>query len=81
MQQKKQKKWVIKVIIFLKKIRKEFSKINLLLLFGLKKIEIYELSVTQKEKNSTIHNQMSHESSIKIRYMDWETYSLTEKKK
>ena len=24
---------------------------------------------------------MSHESSIKIRYMDWETYSLTEKKK
>uniref|UniRef100_A0AAU7VF80 Protein TIC 214 n=1 Tax=Quercus brevicalyx TaxID=3228712 RepID=A0AAU7VF80_9ROSI len=77
---KETKKWVIKVIIFLKKIRKEFSKINLLLLFGLKKIEIYELSETQKEKNSTIHNQMSHESSIKIRYMDWETYSLTEKK-
>lgn len=46
----------------------------------MKKIEIYELSETQKEKNSTIHNQMSHESSIKIRYMDWETYSLTEKK-
>lgn len=47
---KETKKWVIKVIIFLKKIRKEFSKINLLLLFGLKKIEIYELSETQKEK-------------------------------
>ena len=51
---KETKKWVIKVIIFLKKIRKELSKINLLLLFGLKKIEIYELSETQKEKNSTI---------------------------
>ena len=47
---KETKKWVIKVIIFLKKIRKELSKINLLLLFGLKKIEIYELSETQKEK-------------------------------
>ena len=33
----------------------------------LEKIEIYELSETQKEKkNATIHNQMSHESSIKI---------------
>ena len=38
-----------------------------------KKIEIYELSETQKEKkNATIHNQMSHESSIKI----WNVYTV-----
>nr|WPW47831.1 hypothetical chloroplast RF19 [Fagus crenata]WPW47913.1 hypothetical chloroplast RF19 [Fagus crenata]WPW48159.1 hypothetical chloroplast RF19 [Fagus crenata] len=75
---KETKKGVIKVILFLKKIKKELSKRNLL--FGLKKIDLYELSQTKKEKNSIIHNRMIQESSIKIRSMDWSTSSLTEKK-
>jgi L-rhamnose mutarotase len=47
----------------------------------LKKIEIYELSETKKERNSIIHNKIIPELSIEIRSMDWATYSLTEKKK
>nr|WMP13287.1 Ycf1 protein [Betula ermanii] len=80
---KETKKRVIKSILFLKKIIKELLKRNqilLFLLFGLKKIEIYELSETKKETNSIIHNKIIPESSIEIRSMDWATYSLTEKK-
>nr|AUG62387.1 Ycf1 [Alnus maritima subsp. oklahomensis] len=77
---KQTKKSVIKSILFVKKIIKELSKRKQILLFGLKKIEIYELSETKKERNSIIHNKIIPESSIEIRSMDWATYSLTEKK-
>nr|YP_009648725.1 Ycf1 [Casuarina glauca]QDA81701.1 Ycf1 [Casuarina glauca]QXF29398.1 Ycf1 [Casuarina equisetifolia] len=65
------KKWVIQI--------KEFSKINQILLFGLKKIEIYELSETKKETNWVIPNKTIPESPSQIPFLDYETYSLTEK--
>nr|ASM82420.1 hypothetical chloroplast RF19 [Juglans regia]QIJ58966.1 hypothetical chloroplast RF19 [Juglans regia]QIJ59050.1 hypothetical chloroplast RF19 [Juglans regia]QIJ59134.1 hypothetical chloroplast RF19 [Juglans regia]QIJ59218.1 hypothetical chloroplast RF19 [Juglans regia] len=80
---KETKKWVIKSILFLKKLKKrikELSKRNQILAFVLKKIERYKLSEPKKEKDSIIHNQIIPESSIQIRFMDCATYSLTEKK-
>nr|YP_010928423.1 Ycf1 protein [Lafoensia glyptocarpa]WKK47386.1 Ycf1 protein [Lafoensia glyptocarpa] len=75
---KETKKWVIKNILFIKRIIKELSKINPILFFGLR--EISELNETKKEKDSIMSNQMIHESSIQIRFMDLKDYSLTEKK-
>nr|YP_010733630.1 hypothetical protein RF1 [Rhodotypos scandens]WEG92899.1 hypothetical protein RF1 [Rhodotypos scandens] len=72
------KKWIIKSILFIKEIIKELSKINPILLFGVREIEIYELSETKKD--SIISNRTIHESSIQIRSQDWANYSLTEKK-
>nr|UTB65417.1 Ycf1 protein [Fragaria x ananassa] len=81
------KKWVIKRILFLKEIKKELSKINqiLLLLFGLRKRKVYELSKTKKDL--IISNLMIHESSvetipssIETIPQNWTNYSLTEKK-
>nr|WCH58615.1 hypothetical protein RF1 [Chunia bucklandioides] len=74
------KEWIIKSILFIKIIIKELSKINPILLFGLR--EVYESSETKKEKDLIINNsnRMIHESSIQIRSMDWTNYSLTEKK-
>nr|YP_010929011.1 Ycf1 protein [Pehria compacta]WKK48059.1 Ycf1 protein [Pehria compacta] len=75
---KETKKWVIKSILFLKRIIKELSKINQILFFGLR--EISELNKTKKEKDSIMSNLIIHESSIQIRFMDLKDYSLTEKK-
>nr|YP_010994593.1 hypothetical protein RF1 [Disanthus cercidifolius]WOZ13325.1 hypothetical protein RF1 [Disanthus cercidifolius] len=74
------KEWVIKSILFIKIIIKELSKINPILLFGLR--EVYESSETKKEKDLIISNsnRMIHESSSQIRSMNWTNYSLTEKK-
>lgn len=46
---KKLKKWIIKNILFIKEIIKEFLKINLIILFGLREIEVYELSEIKKD--------------------------------
>nr|ADD30913.1 putative RF1 protein [Berberidopsis corallina] len=75
---KEKKKWVLKSVLFIKRITKELSKANPILLFRLR--EVYESSETQKEKDYIISNRMIHESSIQIRSMDWTNYSLTEKK-
>nr|YP_010261307.1 hypothetical chloroplast RF1 [Fibraurea recisa]UIB40197.1 hypothetical chloroplast RF1 [Fibraurea recisa] len=77
---KEKTRWVIQMIRFIKRIMKELSKINPILLFGLK--EVYESSQKRNEngKNLIISNQIIQESSIRIRSMDWKTYSLTEKK-
>ena len=75
---KKPKKWIIKNILFIKEIIKELSKINPIILFGLRKIEVYELS--EIKKDSIISNRMIQESSIQIRSQNWTNYSLTEKK-
>nr|QNQ65218.1 hypothetical protein RF1 [Sibbaldianthe bifurca] len=81
------KKWVIKRILFLKEIKNELSKRNpiLLLLFGLRKRKVYELSKTKKDL--IINNLMIHESSIETipsssetRPQNWTNYLLTEKK-
>uniref|UniRef100_UPI0031F418F2 hypothetical chloroplast RF1 n=1 Tax=Cissus hastata TaxID=149361 RepID=UPI0031F418F2 len=75
---KETKKWVIKSVLFIKKIIKELFKINPTLLFGLR--EVYESSEIQKQKDSIINNQIIHKSSIPIGSMNWTNYSPTEKK-
>nr|YP_010615431.1 Ycf1 protein [Moringa peregrina]QCW94828.1 Ycf1 protein [Moringa oleifera]QWL14912.1 hypothetical chloroplast RF19 [Moringa oleifera]WAS38187.1 Ycf1 protein [Moringa oleifera]WAS38271.1 Ycf1 protein [Moringa peregrina] len=74
---KKTKKWIIKNLLFLKGIIKEFFKINSIPLFGLSR-EIYELNETKKD--SIISNQMIHESSVQIQFIEWTNYSLAENK-
>ena len=69
-----------KTILFLKEIVKELEKINPTLLFGLRELEIYQLSETKKEKDSIRNNQLIHESFSKIRPTDCTNYSLTKKK-
>uniref|UniRef100_A0AAU6N1C5 Protein TIC 214 n=1 Tax=Argentina polyphylla TaxID=3121460 RepID=A0AAU6N1C5_9ROSA len=79
------KKRVIKRILFLKEIKKELSKMNPILLFGLRKRKVDELSKTKKDL--IISNLMIHESSIEtipasIETVprNWTNFSLTEKK-
>nr|YP_010973496.1 hypothetical chloroplast RF1 [Ilex jingxiensis]WNR55212.1 hypothetical chloroplast RF1 [Ilex jingxiensis] len=76
---KETKNWVIKSVLFIKRIRKVLSKVNQILLFRLR--EVYELSETKKEKDSIINNQIIHESFNQSRSTDWTNYSLTEKKR
>nr|QOZ39444.1 hypothetical chloroplast RF19 [Sambucus adnata] len=75
---KETKNWVINNVLFIKKIIKELSKVNPILLFRLR--EVYESSETKKEKDSIINNQIIHESFSQIGSTDWTNYSLTEKK-
>nr|QKV45439.1 hypothetical chloroplast RF1 [Mukdenia rossii] len=72
------KKWIIKSILFIQRIIKELSKINPILLFGLREVD--ESSETKKEKDLIISNSMIYESSSQIQSIDWTNYSLTEKK-
>nr|YP_009516848.1 putative chloroplast RF1 [Thalictrum thalictroides]AYE67676.1 putative chloroplast RF1 [Thalictrum thalictroides] len=73
---KEKTRWVIKTVPFIKRIMKELAKISPISLFGLR--EVYESN--RNKKKIMISNQMIHESSIRIRPMDWTNYSLTEKK-
>nr|YP_009698083.1 Ycf1 [Cornus peruviana]QEJ85090.1 Ycf1 [Cornus peruviana] len=72
------KKWVIKSILFIKRIIKELSKINPIPLFRLREVD--ESSETKKEKDSIINNRTIHESFSQIRSTNWTNDSLTEKK-
>nr|YP_009418592.1 hypothetical chloroplast RF1 [Stewartia calcicola]ASM44575.1 hypothetical chloroplast RF1 [Stewartia calcicola] len=75
---KKKKKWIIKGILFLKRIIKELSKVNPILLLKLR--EVYKSSETKKEKNSITGNQIIHKSFSRIRSTYWTNFLLTEKK-
>nr|YP_010546973.1 Ycf1 protein [Rosa acicularis]UYI30925.1 Ycf1 protein [Rosa acicularis] len=82
---KETKKWVIKKILFLKEIKKELSQINPILLFGLRKRKVYELSKTKKDSitSNLMIDELSIEtipSSIETIPRNWTNYSLTEKK-
>nr|QJW34132.1 hypothetical chloroplast RF19 [Platostoma chinense] len=70
------KKWVIGGVIFLKKIIKELSKVNPILLFRLTKV--YKLSEIKEQKDSMISNQIIHESFSQIASPS--SSPLTEKK-
>nr|YP_010258756.1 putative chloroplast RF19 [Heliciopsis lobata]UIX22919.1 putative chloroplast RF19 [Heliciopsis lobata] len=75
------KRWITKIVLFIKRIMKDLAKINSIRLFRLK--EVNKSSDNQNKKNSQnsiIRNQIIHESSIQIRSTDWTNYSLTEKK-
>nr|YP_010279259.1 hypothetical chloroplast RF1 [Hepatica transsilvanica]UKG19525.1 hypothetical chloroplast RF1 [Hepatica transsilvanica] len=75
---KEKKRWVRKIVRFIKRIMKELKKVSLIPLFGLR--EVYESNINIKNKKSLISNHINHESSIRIRSADWTNYSLTEKK-
>nr|YP_010278819.1 hypothetical chloroplast RF1 [Anemone flaccida]UKG19083.1 hypothetical chloroplast RF1 [Anemone flaccida] len=68
-------RWVRKIVRFIKRIMKELKKVSLIPVFGLREVEVYESS-----QKSLISNHINHESSIRIRSVDWTNYSLTEKK-
>nr|QKG63955.1 hypothetical chloroplast RF19 [Syringa reticulata subsp. pekinensis] len=80
--QKKSFQWVIikKSFIFFKKIRKELFKVNPILLFRSREVEVYESSETKKERDPIISNQMIHESFSQITSPGPTNSSLTEKK-
>nr|YP_009864721.1 hypothetical chloroplast RF1 [Tripladenia cunninghamii]QKE32716.1 hypothetical chloroplast RF1 [Tripladenia cunninghamii] len=72
-EKKEKTEWVILVI---KRIIKEFEKVNPILLFELRKV--YEPN--ENEKDSKINNKIHHESTTLIRSMNWTNYPLIEKK-
>nr|YP_010936321.1 hypothetical protein RF1 [Yamazakia pusilla]WKW54774.1 hypothetical protein RF1 [Yamazakia pusilla] len=74
------KKWLLKCIIFLKKMIKEFSKVTQILLFRLRKVERNESNEMKEEKDSIINNQIIHESFSEIVAPSYPNSSLTEKK-
>nr|QXM16013.1 hypothetical chloroplast RF19 [Celtis koraiensis]QXM16099.1 hypothetical chloroplast RF19 [Celtis sinensis] len=77
---KKTKKWVVKNILFLKKKIKELAKMNPILLFEFKEIQIDEVSENKKEKDLLINNEIMEESSINIQSTNCTTLSLTKKR-
>nr|QVL26875.1 YCF1 protein [Sphenodesme mollis] len=77
---KETKKWVIKSVIFIKRLIKELSKVNPILLFRLRDVEVYESSKIKEEKDSIISNHIIHESFSQIASPGWTNSSLTEKK-
>nr|WCD67104.1 Ycf1 [Impatiens sp. 7ak] len=73
------KKWLIKVILFLKRIINKLSKLNPIPFFRLKKVS--KLSETKKEKDFKItSNQKINESFNPIQSTNWRNYLLREKK-
>nr|QYC36622.1 hypothetical chloroplast RF19 [Pedicularis verticillata] len=77
---KEAKKWVIKSVLLIKKKIKEISKVNPILLFRFKEVEIYESRELKEEKDSLISNQIIHESPIQTAPPGWRNSSFTEKK-
>nr|YP_010132888.1 hypothetical chloroplast RF1 [Clerodendranthus spicatus]QWE36224.1 hypothetical chloroplast RF1 [Clerodendranthus spicatus] len=71
-------KWVIGGVIFIKKIITELSKVNPILLFRLRKV--YKLSEVKEQKDSTISNQIIHESFRQIASPSSANSPLPEKK-
>nr|ACN49467.1 hypothetical chloroplast RF1 [Nelumbo nucifera] len=77
---KEQKEWIIKKVLFIKIIMKEFTKVTIIPLFGF--FKVYELNEKKNGKNSitTIRNNLIPDLSIQIKSTGWTNYSLTEKK-
>nr|YP_010445295.1 hypothetical chloroplast RF19 [Pyankovia brachiata]UTJ90796.1 hypothetical chloroplast RF19 [Pyankovia brachiata] len=69
------KNWIIEIIPFFEK-RKKMPIINPTNGIGLRE----ESSKRKKEKDSTINNDMIHESSIQTQFLNWTNSSVTEKK-
>ncbi|KAL3648540.1 hypothetical protein CASFOL_007964 [Castilleja foliolosa] len=77
---KEAKKWVMKSVVLKTKKIKEFSKVNPILLFRLRKVEIYESREVKEEKDSLRSNQIIHESLSQIASPSRTNYAFTEKK-
>nr|YP_009724756.1 Ycf1 [Disporum sessile]QGQ61798.1 Ycf1 [Disporum sessile] len=77
-EKKEKTQWVMKIILVIKRIIKEFEKVNPILLFELRKVKVDELN--ENEKDSKINNKIHYESTTLIRSMNWTNYPLIEKK-
>nr|WRW10954.1 Ycf1 protein [Gleadovia mupinensis]WRW10957.1 Ycf1 protein [Gleadovia mupinensis] len=77
---KETNKWIIKSVILITKKIKELSKVNPILLFRLREVEIYESRELKKERDSLISNQIIYESLSKIPSPSWTNFAFTEKK-
>nr|YP_009651826.1 hypothetical chloroplast RF19 [Idiospermum australiense]QCY72556.1 hypothetical chloroplast RF19 [Idiospermum australiense] len=75
---KEKTRWIRQIVLFVKKIIKEFAKVNSIFLFGFKKV--YESNENEEDSITIISNKIVSESTIRIRSMDWTNYSLTETK-
>nr|YP_009864213.1 hypothetical chloroplast RF1 [Petermannia cirrosa]QKE32208.1 hypothetical chloroplast RF1 [Petermannia cirrosa] len=75
---KEKTRWIMKIVLVIKRIMKEFEKVNPIFLFGLRKVKVYEPN--ENEKDFKINNKINHESPILVRSMNWTNYSLIEKK-
>nr|YP_009582575.1 Ycf1 [Alstroemeria hybrid cultivar]QBK84197.1 Ycf1 [Alstroemeria hybrid cultivar] len=71
----KKTRWVIKRVLAIKRIMKEFETVNP---FESRKAKLYEL--TKNFKYYKIYNKINHESTTLIRSMNWINYPLIEKK-
>nr|YP_007475847.1 hypothetical chloroplast RF19 [Pseudophoenix vinifera]AGE92912.1 hypothetical chloroplast RF19 [Pseudophoenix vinifera] len=72
----KEKGWVIKIVLVIKQKMKE--KVNPIFLFELRKVKVYKPN--ENVRDSKINNKIIRESTIRIRSMNLENYSLIEKK-
>nr|YP_010275009.1 Ycf1 protein [Nonea vesicaria]UJV31791.1 Ycf1 protein [Nonea vesicaria] len=72
------KKWIMKNVIFIKKLIKELNKI---LLFRFRLREAYKSNESKKEKDSTIRNQIIDESFNQIKPLARSKSSLKKKNK
>nr|YP_010033534.1 hypothetical chloroplast RF1 [Curculigo orchioides]QOW40572.1 hypothetical chloroplast RF1 [Curculigo orchioides] len=75
---KEKTKWVIKIVLAIKLIIREFAKINPIFLFKLGRVKVYELN--KNGKDSKKNNKIIRESAVRIRSMNSANYSLIEKK-
>nr|YP_010725100.1 Ycf1 protein [Doryanthes palmeri]WDW32313.1 Ycf1 protein [Doryanthes palmeri] len=77
---KQKTRWGTKIVLVINLIMKELEKVNPIFLFKLRKVKVYEPN--ENGKDSKINNKIIHESTIRIRSMNWENenYSLIETK-
>nr|YP_007476106.1 hypothetical chloroplast RF19 [Dasypogon bromeliifolius]AGE93171.1 hypothetical chloroplast RF19 [Dasypogon bromeliifolius] len=69
---KEKTRWVIKIVLVIKRMMKELAKVNPILLFELRKVKVYESNENGKD--------IIPESTVRIGSMNWTNYSLIEKK-
>nr|YP_010146810.1 hypothetical chloroplast RF1 [Dioscorea quinquelobata]QQP01040.1 hypothetical chloroplast RF1 [Dioscorea quinquelobata] len=70
--------WIFPIVLILKRIMKEFEKVNPIFLFKLSKVKVYEPN--EKKKNYKTPTKITRESTIQIRSMNCTNYSFIEKK-
>nr|AHI87586.1 hypothetical chloroplast RF1 [Chionographis japonica] len=75
---KEKTRWVMKIVLVIKRIIKELEKVNPILLFEFRKGKVYKPN--ENRKDSKIKNKINNESTIQIRSMNWTNYLLLEKK-
>nr|YP_010598375.1 Ycf1 [Psychotria serpens]UIG86875.1 Ycf1 [Psychotria serpens] len=73
------KKLFVENFLVLKRIIKELSKVNPIILLGLRKV--YDPNESKNEKDSIISNRIIHKPFSPIKSRHWTNSSLTEKKK